>query len=176
MIAKNPKYEYTAVHVANSFVKMGKEREDLVDLLRLMKYTYFAKGWHFAFYDKPLFAEKVEAWRYGPVVPSVYHTFKNNLGDYISEPEPDFDFEEGKQWVNFVRDDDQIVGNTLNMVWNIYEGLSPITLSRLTHAKGTPWKEVYDGGFYQEISDEAIRLHFRKKRSDYLKAAEEAER
>ena len=144
-----------------------------MDLLRLVKYVYFAKGWHFAFYDEPLFAERVEAWKYGPVIPSVYHTFKNNLRDYITRPEPDFDFERENLWVNFVRADDQKVGNTLDTVWNIYEGLSTTTLIRLTHAGDTPWANFYNvQDFYIGISDEAIKEHFRKKRRDYLEAAE----
>jgi uncharacterized phage-associated protein len=40
--------------------------------LRLHKLLYYCQGWHLAWYGRPLFAERIEAWRYGPVVPDVY--------------------------------------------------------------------------------------------------------
>ena len=40
--------------------------------MRLHKLLYYCQGWHLAWYGRPLFADRIEAWKYGPVVPAVY--------------------------------------------------------------------------------------------------------
>lgn len=44
--------------------------------LQVIKMVYIAHGYSLALLDEPLVEEAVEAWRYGPVLPSVYHTVK----------------------------------------------------------------------------------------------------
>ena len=36
--------------------------------MRLQKLLYYVQGWHMAWYGRPLFAERIEAWQHGPVV------------------------------------------------------------------------------------------------------------
>jgi uncharacterized phage-associated protein len=50
--------------------------------LKLEKLLYFAYGIHISLYNEALFDEKIQAWRLGPVVPSVYREFK----DFGSNP------------------------------------------------------------------------------------------
>ena len=45
--------------------------------LKLEKLLYFAYGVHLSLYNEPLFDEKIQAWRLGPVVPSVYRELKS---------------------------------------------------------------------------------------------------
>lgn len=45
--------------------------------LKLEKLLYFAYGIHISLYNERLFDEPIQAWRLGPVVPSVYREFKN---------------------------------------------------------------------------------------------------
>ena len=46
----------------------------IVDPIKLQKMLYISFG-YYSFYnnDQDLFCEKIEAWRYGPVVPDYYH-------------------------------------------------------------------------------------------------------
>lgn len=52
---------------------------------------YFAQAWYLALYNKPLFDEQIEAWVHGPVIPNVYHRFKEYkyqpISEHISKPE-----------------------------------------------------------------------------------------
>lgn len=48
-----------------------------VDNLKLQKLLYYCQGIHLKVVDTPLFNDVIEAWRYGPVVPSVYHKYKH---------------------------------------------------------------------------------------------------
>ena len=43
--------------------------------VKLHKLLYYAHGWHLGFQEKPLLDETLEAWRYGPVVPSIHREF-----------------------------------------------------------------------------------------------------
>ena len=45
--------------------------------LKLEKLLYFAYGIHISLYNERLFDEPIQAWRLGPVVPSVYREFKD---------------------------------------------------------------------------------------------------
>src|SRR5208282_4587731 len=71
-IRMNDQPQYPSMAVANWFI----ENLSRVDPLKLQKLVYFAHGWHLALRDQPLIDELVEAWDYGPVVPSLYHQFK----------------------------------------------------------------------------------------------------
>lgn len=64
--------------VVNAFLYLD-DREDSSDgisNLKLQKLVYYAQGFHLAMFDSPLFENDIEAWMHGPVVPELYHQFK----------------------------------------------------------------------------------------------------
>ncbi|MFK5949531.1 MAG: DUF4065 domain-containing protein [Methylococcales bacterium] len=70
---------HTVIDVANYFLWLDIENEgDGISNLKLQKLAYYTQGFYSALYGKPLFPEHIEAWRYGPVVPSLYQQYKNN--------------------------------------------------------------------------------------------------
>jgi uncharacterized phage-associated protein len=44
--------------------------------LKLQKLLYYCQAWSLVFRDSPLFRDRIEAWVHGPVVPRVYHKYK----------------------------------------------------------------------------------------------------
>ena len=52
--------------------------------LQVIKMVYIAHGYSLAILGEPLVEEAVEAWRYGPVLPSVYYAAKRYGGDGIT--------------------------------------------------------------------------------------------
>lgn len=64
--------------VANYFIGAGVASGNPIDPVKLQRLIYFAHGWHLAIHGQPLIDERVEAWRYGPTAPSVYHHTKQN--------------------------------------------------------------------------------------------------
>lgn len=62
---------YHAKAVANFFLKRGHPTQ-----MKLHKLLYYAHGWHLGFTGEPLLDEAIEAWAYGPVVPSIYQELK----------------------------------------------------------------------------------------------------
>src|SRR5215467_7486621 len=76
---------YPAKAVANEFLYLAKEERRPVTPMQLLKLVYFAHGWYLALTGERLIDERVEAWKYGPVVPSIYHEFKRFGNEPITE-------------------------------------------------------------------------------------------
>lgn len=68
----------TAIDIANYVIWKAKNTYKVgVTNLKLQKLIYFIYAKHLADGDIKLFDEAIEKWQYGPVVPSVYHAFKD---------------------------------------------------------------------------------------------------
>lgn len=125
----------TPLAVANYFIKQAINEGKEITLLQVLKLVYIAHGWHLGMTGEPLISEGVEAWKYGPVVPGVYHSFKkygNNPINSLGQA-----FNGYKIIIPDINDDAE--KTFLNRVWETYKGFSGLELSTLTHMKGTPW-------------------------------------
>jgi uncharacterized phage-associated protein len=56
----------------------GHPEYEISDLtpLKLQKLLYYCQAWSLVFRNSPLFIDRIEAWVHGPVVPRVYHKYK----------------------------------------------------------------------------------------------------
>lgn len=127
---------YSAIAVANYFVQ--KALTDNADMtpIKLVKLTYIAHGWHLAITGgKPLISESVLAWRYGPIVQSVYNAFKKYGREQVTSLEFDF----GNRVATV---EDRKTKEILNRVWEVYKDFTGPQLSALTHKSDTPWDKV----------------------------------
>ncbi|MDP8989584.1 MAG: DUF4065 domain-containing protein [Acidobacteriota bacterium] len=132
--------------------------------MKLQKLVYYAHGWNLAISNVPLINECVEAWEYGPVIPSIYHAFKRfgsgDITEKATRPEM-IDFNTLRFLTPTVEDQDTI--EFLKAVWDGYGDLSAIQLSNLTHQPGTPWSTIYaqnQGRKGVDIPDALIREYF----------------
>lgn len=158
--------------IANYFLDLAAAEKRKIDPLKLQKLVYYAHGWNLAIHGRPLIDERVDAWPYGPVIPTLYHEFKRYGRDPIEEP--------ALEWNGFeavparIPDGDGESRALLQKVWEEYGRYSGIELSNMTHREGTPWHDVWraNGGHVvrgTDILDEDIRRYFvdlvRKKHS-----------
>lgn len=140
---------YSSKAIANYFLELAKDSEELLTPMKLQKLIYFAHGWHLAIYDEPLISETVEAWRFGPVVPSIYHEFKNYGSGTISGFATEFDLNDDDDslsltsYIPTINQNDGKVIALLKKIWEIYGKYSGITLSNLTHKDDSPWAKVW---------------------------------
>lgn len=128
---------YSAKAVANYFLDRGFDEEDPIDPLKLQKLLYFAHGWNLGLYGEPLLSESVQAWKYGPVIPSIYHEFKEVGSDPIdwNAKNPG----ETPRSAPRVPMSDQRTRALLDRVWKVYGKFSGLSLSEMTHKPATPW-------------------------------------
>jgi uncharacterized phage-associated protein len=113
--------------------------------LKLQKVLYFAQGWHLAYHDVPLFEDPIEAWKYGPVVSSVYFALSFRAkNEVITEPikghvVQDGVYSIGVPEMKFPDGDD---GEFMRSVWKSYSKKKAWELVSITHSKGSPWEQV----------------------------------
>ncbi|MBQ0089933.1 MAG: DUF4065 domain-containing protein [Prevotellaceae bacterium] len=123
---------------------------------QVLKLLYILYGMYYANTNKALFDDdKIQAWPYGPVVPSVYFSFKEGTIENVSEEVLDSLFK------------DNIATNLLVDVVRERASWSAIQLTRWSHEYMSPWyKAVYgedgkkESSFGNVIDDGLIKNYF----------------
>jgi uncharacterized phage-associated protein len=156
--------ETNALSVANYFIDLSLR--DGVELRQygLMKRVYLTHGWSLAYYDKGALDPRydvVEAWRHGPVIPSVYHTFKHNRNNPIREKGVIMSYTSsglGEECVPML--DDADICEMSDRVWHTYKSLSDREIVELLHSEGMPWSMTYEPHCNRRIPDTLTRAYF----------------
>ena len=154
----------TTIAISNYFIQKSMNDGSELTPMKLVKLAYLAHGWHLALSEgdgEPLLSEFVYAWKYGPVVRSVYNMFKEYGKSRISSFHVD---SEGK--IPSVSNDN--IKTLLDKIWETYKSYSGPQLSTLTHESGSPWDTVWnvDGGKHRLdaiIPNQLIRDYYRQK-------------
>lgn len=155
---------YSPLAIANDFIDRARNDGECLDHLKLQKLVYLAHGWNLAIHGEPLLDESVEAWKYGPVVSSLYHQFKH----YGNEPITENGVERRGLEVHVPNIDpkDDETRALLDRVWEVYREFSGVQLSNATHQPGTPWERTWRAKSRWQtspgIDDEMIEQHFRQ--------------
>ncbi|MBC6413181.1 MAG: SocA family protein [Hyphomonadaceae bacterium] len=149
--------------VADEILKTAKREGLRLTPMQLVKLAYIAHGWSLAIMGRPLFSEPVEAWKYGPVIPALYHATKHHGRNPI--PSELIDEEAESPLTERVR-------SFLEDFVKKYGRLSGVALSSLTHRHGTPWHQVYRKGVGNiPIDDARIAAHYKQKLDEYRNSA-----
>lgn len=142
--------------VCREILRLGKDRGiDDISPMKLIKLAYIAHGISLAVLEEPLFADKVVAWRYGPVIKSIYdavkqykyRTINSDLFDYADE----------------VISPDQ--KEAIKCAMDIYGELTAGQLSTITHEKGSPWYRTHSwvtNLFGITIPNDDIKAHYKQ--------------
>jgi uncharacterized phage-associated protein len=165
---------YPASAIANEFLRVAKEQAQPITPLHIQKYVYFSHGWFLALKNDPLIKERVCAWDYGPVIPSLYHSFKSfgsgPITSFATETEIKNDggnlrFVTKEAWVeNYSVNEENKVYTLafIERIWEVYRGFSAVQLSQLTHADDSPWSQARRQK-QTVIPDELIRDYFKRQ-------------
>lgn len=145
---------HNAAIVANKFLALAKEQGETLTPMQLLKLVYLAHGWMLGLHRRPLISNTIEAWKYGPVIPSLYNEIRSYKSDPVSQPILGFSDAKLRQ--------DEI--GVIQRVYDIYGHLSGPALSRLTHAPGTPWSQTYEpSSFGEPISNDVIEDYYSQR-------------
>lgn len=138
---------YSSRAVANEVIRLARELE-IKDLtpMKLQKLIYYCHSWCLAVIGEPLLSDEVQAWTYGPVIPDIYHEYKNCGNQPVTTPAKELAMIDGELTLTepaFPSDDLESI-NLVRDVLVSYGQLSPVQLSNLTHQAGEPWKVIAD--------------------------------
>ncbi|MBD9056766.1 Panacea domain-containing protein [Segatella copri] len=142
---------YKALDIAKKLIFKAQNDEpnggERLTNLKLQKLLYYQQGFHLAFFGTPLFAEDVEAWMYGPVVPAVYDEYSA----YGSSALP-----EVKEPVSLSENEEEL----FNEVYDAYREFSAIGLMNRTHSE-RPWLDAVPHDRGTVISQESMMSYFK---------------
>lgn len=136
--------------------------------MKINKLAYISHGFTLALEHEPLFEDKAEAWKYGPVIPSIYHSFKRYGGEvvpmfyYCSIPLASPKRAELMTFLHSVIPDRH--ASVINDVLLVYGKYSGPGLSTITHEEGTPWDQCRRAGkLGVEIPNEITGEYYRRQ-------------
>ncbi len=140
--------------VANEFIRLAEAEGKSLTPLQLIKLTYLAHGWMLALYQRPLISDRIEAWKYGPVIPDLYRALRDYGSGNVTSP-----IVGGSRFVPL----DAQERDLIRQVYERYGNKNGILLSRLTHQPGTPWHMTWEtDSLGRGISNDLIAEHYRQ--------------
>ena len=106
------------------------EKQGEMSAMKLQKLVYYSQAWSLVWDDEPLFAEEIQAWANGPVIPALYarHQGRFKVKEWQGDP-------------NKLTDPQR---ETIMKVLEFYGPLTPQVLSDLTHTE-RPWLNARSG-------------------------------
>ena len=147
--------KYTANDVAEFFInlsltnKIDDDVNEGITNLKLQKMLYFSQAAHLVLHNEELFKEDIQAWKWGPVVVSVYHKYKTFKNMPLPLP---------KDFVDKIGDEETI--HFLNGIWEMLNKYSASELMNITHSHA-PWKDAFEKGKNNVITKEALREYYK---------------
>ncbi|MDD1443758.1 DUF4065 domain-containing protein [Dolichospermum sp. ST_sed3] len=141
--------------IANYFIDISLKNEidegvtEGITNLRLQKILYFSQCAYLSVNNEVLFTDEIEAWKYGPVIPSVYHKYKDCVNKILELP---------SDYTCSLNDENK---NFLNGIWELFSKYSVNELIHITH-NHTPWVEAYKKGANTIIEKDTLKEYYKK--------------
>lgn len=140
---------YEAIEIAKYIINKSIEYNRPVSNLQLQKILYYVQGEYIkATGGDVLFNDKIEAWTYGPVVPSVYYEFNGFSSSDIN-------------LLYDVKDIKSRIREIIDPVIEAKSSLSAWKLVENTHNE-MPWKTSYEEGRNNTIGINKMKDFFCK--------------
>jgi uncharacterized phage-associated protein len=122
--------------------------------MQVLKLVFLSQAWMLGLHGKALIGDRIEAWKYGPVIPDLYHTVKRYRGGPITKPL------RAARSERMSTEERELVDE----VFRVYGDWTGPELSHLTHKPGSPWDQVFeDGGWGQVIPTGVIRDYYERQ-------------
>ena len=138
-----------AKSVANEYLRLAEIEKRPLTNMQLQKLVYIAHGFDLAINDTALIADRVEAWTWGPVIPTLYQTLKKYGSRPVTEPIAD---------VPAISEGDT---SLVDEVWKGYGRYTAARLSAITHQTGSPWDVVWRLEAFGTIPDALTAQYYK---------------
>lgn len=138
---------YSALEIAKYVINHEHDNGREISNLRLQKLLYFVQAKILVETGNPCFEDEMEAWEYGPVVPTVYEVYKRYGSLPIS----------GKQNLSGIIDSE--IEKYIGEILDYFSNTPTFELVQITHNQ-TPWIEAKNKGLHSCISVVSIKKFF----------------
>ena len=150
---------YDVRSISNYVLDIADAEGRSVSNLGINKIVFFLHSNYLIEFGKPLVSAKIEAWNYGPVFRELYREFKQYGEKPILSRAQRVSVETGKSEICFY-DFSVPEREFLEPMIRRYVRFSASTLVSMSHAKGSPWDQVWNHGTIahasMRISDDLI--------------------
>jgi len=128
--------------------------------------VFISHGRTLAALNRPLIRDRIETWKYGPVIPVLYHELKVWEGECVHAlhycntvpgKNKTTDSERTAFFESVLPADERAV---IDGVVEEYGKWTFSNLRRLCHEPGSPWDRCYDGEHGTEIPDHVIQNYY----------------
>ena len=140
------------IDVAEYILRLRERDGHPTTPMEINKLVFLIHGWMLGDTGEKLIDEKVEAWPYGPVIPSLYHQYKK-FGKNPIKAEPG---QSAGDASNMTEDQKK----SISKAEKHYRKFGAWQLAKLTHVKGSPWSTARAMGNFV-ISHRRIRRYYR---------------
>ena len=141
------KAKYDAISVAHYVIDKCTRDNNPISNLHLQKILYYLQKFWLKNFNAPLFADEIEAWPFGPVVPIVYYDYCSYGALKINET-----YDEIKIDSEYHKDIDGII--------NEKREYNPWDLVSDTHKPNSAWYQTYNNGKgYKCIIDKELIMN-----------------
>ncbi len=146
----------SALNVGNNILDRAFSENIDITPMKLQKIIYFVYRDYLQKSGAPLFSERFETWKYGPVIPSVYQTFKKYRANAIKQYALEND---GNTALMVNEDASPVFKDVLGHVWNCCKTFNGIYLSSITHKEGSAWRKAFERKD-PYLSDDDIKVEY----------------
>lgn len=145
------------IAVANYLLKIG----DDLDRVRLADLVYECHGRYLATYGAPLVDEEPEAWRYGPMFPSLYQAIKDYGDSAIPYPIKGKGNGKANGVAVLSHQQKELIGD----VYGDYEEFSGWDILQAARLEKSPWRKVWRKNYDRNalIPNTATKKFFEKE-------------
>lgn len=125
--------------------------------LKLEKLVYLCYADYLCFYGKRLFIDDIYAFKYGPVIKTVYEKYKGNGSSVLDDEQVFTQIGElpATGRILFSKDGIEKMESIRSTLFR-YSKFSSTELVDITHRQGSPWAKTYIDGSNEKIIDAVI--------------------
>lgn len=141
---------YNPIYVSNNFLIRSFTDKIPITSMKLQKMLYFLYKDYYQKTSKSLFTERFSTWKYGPVLESVYYTYKNFGANSITQYG-------GIPAYSIREEDDPILKEFIGNIWDKSRPYNGIFLSQLTHRPECAWYKAWVGNYPFLLDEDIVR-------------------
>ena len=143
---------YTAKEIAQYVIWLCNKKKYSISNLKLQKILYFLQAEFLVEMGRPCFKDQMEAWDFGPVVPSVYFEYRVYGGSNIP----------CTTTLRMMRTFSKKVRELIDGIVEECAKYSASTLADITHSQ-SPWIDAYNRpGINNPITNDSIINYFKE--------------